>query len=232
MHRYRRFHRHDKGAFKMSNDVKTTAAVQHIYPALAAVQRELAQLGVGKDHKNRDQGFMFRAWDDVQQAVSLALSKHEIIGPLVDVIDRHDSDFRTKSGGLMRRVILRGTVRFVSGKDGSHVQYVYEGEGMDMGDKATSKALTMLVKFALIHGLSIPVKGVPDPDSETPEEAAVSIDEKTLMKLNEICDELLVDKAAFCKYLRVDSLADLDEEGAKRAFAALEKKRKQIDETA
>ena len=67
-------------------DVKPTEI--KIYAALAAVQADMARIGVGKHGYNQQQRFNFRQWDDVQQALAAALAAHKVIGPLPSVTAR------------------------------------------------------------------------------------------------------------------------------------------------
>lgn len=141
----------------------------HVYSAIASVQAELSKVGVGKNGKNTQQGFKFRAWDDVQQVLSPILSKHQVF-VVPRIIERECAERQTKSGSNQYHVVLKGEVQFVSGVDGSTFAYPCMGESMDTGDKATSKAITMLMKYGLLHGLQIPLEGAHDADAETPEE--------------------------------------------------------------
>lgn len=143
----------------------------HIHEAMHAVQAEMSKVGVGKDGYNQQQRFQFRAWDDVQQKLSPFLAKHKML-VIPHVTKREQTEHSTKSGGMQFKVVLSGEIAFVSGVDGSEYRYPAVGEGMDSGDKATSKALTMMVKYALLHGLQIPLHGVDDADAASPEETA------------------------------------------------------------
>lgn len=142
----------------------------HVHKAMTAVQADLSKVGVGKLGDNRQQGFKFRAWDDVQQTLSPILAEHKLL-VIPNVRERTQTEHSTKSGGIQFKVVLTGEVVFKSGVDGSEFRYGAVGEGMDSGDKATSKALTMMVKYALLHGLQIPLQGVQDADAQTPEES-------------------------------------------------------------
>ena len=51
-------------------------------------------------------------------------------------------------------------------KDGSSVQCVVVGEGMDSGDKATNKAMSIAFKYACFQVFCIPTEEMKDPDAE------------------------------------------------------------------
>lgn len=142
-----------------------------VFAAISAVQADLSEKGVGKNGKNQQQGFKFRAWDDVQQALSPILARHKVF-VVPRILHRECIERQTKSGSAQYHVVLSGELQFVSGEDGSTFSYPVMGESMDTGDKATSKAITMMVKYGLLHGLQIPLEGVHDGDSETPAETA------------------------------------------------------------
>jgi hypothetical protein len=71
----------------------------------------------------------------------------------------------------MHTVSLLVSYTFMA-EDGSSVITSMAGEASDSGDKATSKALSMALKYALFQTFMIPT-GENDPDSEVVEEAVV-----------------------------------------------------------
>src|SRR5699024_11672405 len=52
--------------------------------------------------------------------------------------------------------------------DGSSVESIIIGESMDMGDKATNKAMAAAYKYACFQVFCIPTEEMQDPDAETP----------------------------------------------------------------
>ncbi len=53
--------------------------------------------------------------------------------------------------------------------DGSSIEAVTIGEGMDSGDKATNKAMAVAFKYACFQVFCIPTEEMKDPDADTPE---------------------------------------------------------------
>jgi hypothetical protein len=51
--------------------------------------------------------------------------------------------------------------------DGSNVSTTVIGEAMDSGDKATNKAMSIALKYALLQALLIPTEDEKDPDLKT-----------------------------------------------------------------
>ena len=54
-------------------------------------------------------------------------------------------------------------------EDGSFIEAVTVGEGMDSGDKATNKAMAIAFKYACFQVFCIPTEEMKDPDEETPD---------------------------------------------------------------
>ena len=73
-----------------------------------------------------------------------------------------------KSGGALIYSICRIKYTFYA-EDGSFIEAVTVGEGMDSGDKATNKAMAIAFKYACFQVFCIPTEEMKDPDSEIPE---------------------------------------------------------------
>jgi hypothetical protein len=146
-----------------------------IYKALAEIQRELD--AIGKTKRNQAQGFNFRGIDDVYNALHPLLSKHGVF-TLPEVLEDKSEDRQTKSGGALIYRILKIRYTFCA-EDGSSVSAVVIGEGMDSGDKASNKAMSVAHKYAFFQVFSIPTEEVAasDPDNYSPELASQSIEE-------------------------------------------------------
>lgn len=123
-----------------------------IYAALAAIQGEVGV--VGKTRKNPQQGYSFRGIDDVVAHVQELQAKHGVIcAPTVR--EREREMIATKSGGTMASVRLLVDHHFFA-KDGSRVTVTTLGEAMDSGDKASNKAMSAALKYALTELYMIP----------------------------------------------------------------------------
>lgn len=119
-----------------------------------ALGRILAELpAIGKTQENKEQHFMFRGIDDVLNALNPLLSKYGVFY-VPDVLDRVPSLRTTRGGGTMYEVNLH--VRFTFyGPAGDSVQASGWGEGTDMGDKSTNKAMTNAMKYVLFQTFAI-----------------------------------------------------------------------------
>ena len=120
---------------------------------------------ISKDRRNQQQGFNFRGIDDVYNALHPLLAKHGVFRT-TEVTAERTEERQAKSGGNLIYRIL--TVKFTFyAADGSHVESVMIGEGMDSCDKASNKAMAIAHKYALLQLLAIPTEDAKDPDAES-----------------------------------------------------------------
>lgn len=138
-----------------------------IYAAIAGV---IADCGiVGKDKVNKQQGFKYRSVDDVFNALHPALAKNKVV-IIPTVVERQCEEVgKTKNGTAILKVICK--VKYdICAEDGSRVTSIIYGEGMDMGDKATNKAMSIAYKYLCFQVFCIPTEEMSDPDGESLEE--------------------------------------------------------------
>ena len=141
---------------------------QLIYSKMAKI---LAGIGsVGKDSRNTQQGFNFRGIDSMINAVHSVLKANEVF-VTTDILDKK-SEIRevTRSNGKPGvDKIVELTVKYTFwAEDGSSVSSIIASEGLDSGDKATNKALSAALKYALIQTFQVPTQDMEDGDSESP----------------------------------------------------------------
>lgn len=140
-----------------------------IYAAMAKV---MGLVGVvGKTKKNVQQGYQFRGIDDVMAHVQGVLADCGVICiPYVVSVEREM--IQTKSGGTMASVRALIDHTFYA-SDGSSVVARTIGEAMDSGDKASNKAMSAALKYALTEALMIPTYETQrDTEEASPEIAA------------------------------------------------------------
>lgn len=134
----------------------------NIYESIAAV---MASIGaVGKDSENQQQGFMFRGIDAVMNAINPALVKHKIF--IVPEILEQTREERTNAKGTTLIYSICKIKYTFFAEDGSSVFAIVIGEGMDTGDKATNKAMSIAFKYACFQVFCIPTEEMVDPDAE------------------------------------------------------------------
>lgn len=139
-----------------------------IYAAMAAAMADVG--AIGKDSKNQQQGFNFRGIDEVYNAVHSILAKHKIF-TVPTVLKDETEERQTKSGTHLIYRKLTMQYRFYT-VDGSFVDAIVLGEGMDSGDKASNKAMSIAHKYTFLQTFSIPTKEEKDPDFDSHEESS------------------------------------------------------------
>lgn len=137
----------------------------NIYEAISAVMAELEP--IGKNKRNAQQGFAYRGIDDVMNALQPLLAKHHIF-VVPEVQEQQREERQASRGGVLLYSICRVKYTFYA-EDGSSVSAVVIGEGMDSGDKATNKALSVAFKYACFQVFCIPTEEMSDPDAEAHE---------------------------------------------------------------
>lgn len=136
-----------------------------IYESISNVISEIG--AIGKTKKNQQQGFMYRGIDDVMNALQPILSKHRVF-IVPQVLEQTREERQTTKGGLLIYSICKVKYTFFA-DDGSSFEAIVIGEGMDPGDKATNKAMSIAFKYACFQVFCIPTEEMLDPDSDTPE---------------------------------------------------------------
>lgn len=123
---------------------------------------------VEKNKRNSQQGYAFRGIEDMYAAIHPLMIKAEIFA-VPRVLSRTEDIYENKNGTRMKSVVLAVEYDFVA-KDGSRVTIgpIY-AEGMDSGDKATNKALSIADKYAIIQAFKVPTEDIEDADKDSPE---------------------------------------------------------------
>ncbi len=135
------------------------------------IPKVMADIGaIGKDRKNEAQGYKFRGIEDMYQAAHPAMIKHGVFC-CPQVLDRESQDRVSGNGKPAIRVSLTVSHKFY-GPDGSFVDVITCGEGIDSSDKATNKAMSAAMKYAFIELFSIPTQDIEDADRHDPEVGA------------------------------------------------------------
>lgn len=157
----------------------------------ALIGKAMKEIGaVGKDSINQTQGFKYRGIDAVMNALNPVMSKYGLFittevleqtreerSSVKSVWDKDKKQYVEKTSTLIWSVLK---IRFTMyAPDGSNISSVIIGEGMDTGDKATNKALSIALKYAAFQIFMIPTEETAvDPDAES-HEVAPKIPAKT-----------------------------------------------------
>ena len=139
--------------------------MKNIYQTISDVMAEIG--AIGKDKKNQSQGFMYRGIDAVMNALSPALVKHKLF-VVPEILEQIREERTNKNGTTLIYSVCKIKYTFYA-EDGSSVSATVIGEGMDSGDKATNKAMSIAFKYACFQVFCIPTEEMVDPDAEVHE---------------------------------------------------------------
>jgi len=142
-----------------------TVKKELIYEKIPAIMADVQT--IGKDRKNVQQKYSFRGIDDVYNEVHKVFAKHKVF-TVPEVLDAKHEERTSRAGGVLIYRIYTIRYRFYA-SDGSYVDSVVIGEGMDSGDKAGNKAMSVAHKYALLQMLLVPTDDAKDPENESHE---------------------------------------------------------------
>lgn len=199
---------------------------QKIYTALCNVMAEIG--AVGKGSKSQ-QGFMYRGIDAVMNTINPALVKYKVfVAP--EVLEQSREERQSSKGGTLIYSIIKVRFRFYT-VDGSFVDVVTIGEGMDSGDKATNKAMSIAFKYACFQLFCIPTEEMVDPDQEshnvapknTPKTTNKAPNESNSTKASpqqvETIKSIISDIQGMLRYYKIEKVEDLTQEQASNIIA-------------
>lgn len=195
---------------------------EKIYQSIIAVMEDVG--AIGKEKKSQ-QGFMYRGIDDVMNALNPAFIKNKIF-TVPQVLEQHREERTTAKGGLLIYSICKVKYTFYA-EDGSSVEVVTIGEGMDSGDKATNKAMAIALKYACFQLFCIPTEEMSDPDAECHELAnkahdskpkVSKINKKQIDELLSECERIGKSEKAICTLYKIQKFADMDQNQYKNAI--------------
>lgn len=181
---------------------------------------------IGKDSVNKTQGFRFRGIDAIYNHLQPVFAKHCVFS-CPEVLEEKYDRVETKNGGMMNFARLKIKYTFYA-DDGSNVSLVVVGEGMDSGDKASNKAMSVAHKYAITQLVKLPFA------SDDPDEESHSIDNDGVYRVpfgkhkNKTLQEIGIDEAYnYASWLHAD-LAKKNEKPTNEAamfFAEVKKAR-------
>lgn len=135
----------------------------NIYESLNKVMAEVG--AIGKTSKST-QGYQYRGIDAVMNALQPALIKNKVfISP--EVLEHTREERQTAKGGLLIYSIIKMKYKFYA-EDGTCIEAVTIGEGMDSSDKSSNKAMSNAFKYACFQVLCIPTEEMLDSEASNP----------------------------------------------------------------
>jgi hypothetical protein len=137
----------------------------NIYAAISACMSEIG--AIGKDNHNQQQNFNYRGIDQVMNALQpIMVKNHVFVVP--QVLEQTREERTTAKGAHLLYSILKVKYTFFA-DDGSSIDSIVIGEGMDSADKSSNKAMAAAFKYACFQTFCIPTEEThPDPDADTP----------------------------------------------------------------
>ena len=160
----------------------------NIYETITKILEETPV--ISKDKKNAQQGFAYRGIDDVMNTFNPLFAKyHLFIVP--EVLEQTREERQTSKGGNLIYSICKVKYKFYA-EDGTYIEAIVIGEGMDSGDKATNKAMAIAMKYALFQVFCIPTQDDPDsttPPETTPDPKVQLLNEKEAKILHDVMDK-------------------------------------------
>lgn len=135
-----------------------------VYDKIAQVMNLVAVIGKERKTDHKGGNYRYRGVDDAMDEVGHAVRQVGLIFSTNVISTEYDVRVVGDRVWTSARITMRYT--FIDPADGSTHSGTMAGEGRDMGDKATSKAEAMALKYFLFQALLIPVEGVTGQDSE------------------------------------------------------------------
>jgi len=167
-----------------------------IYSKILDIQEQIPAILKDRAFKHNGQEvYKFRGIDDLYNAINPHFRKHRVF-MRSEILEHESSEQVTQRGSKLfyEKLIIKF---YLVAEDGSSVETTTKGVGMDSGDKAANKAMSVAQKYALIQMFSIPTAEGHDPENQDHDVAAsqdIDMDE-------------LATKLSHCK--TVDDLRDL-----------------------
>lgn len=191
----------------------------NIYQSITKIMEEVPS--IGKTQRNKTQGFMYRGIDDVMNALQPLLAKNKVF-IVPEILEQTREERTTSKGGNLIYSICKIKYKFYA-EDGSSVEAITIGEGMDSGDKATNKAMAIAFKYACFQVFCIPTEEMKDPDAECHEIVNEKIEETKVKAIKSLAEKKGISEAAICSRYKVPSFAEMTFDIWNRAMQAVEK---------
>lgn len=152
----------------------------NIYESITKIMNDVPI--IKKKKQNSSQGFMYRGIEDVMNTIHPLLAKYKVF-VVPQMLEQTREERTTTKGGTLLYSICK--IKFIFyAEDGSFIEAITTGEGMDSGDKATNKAMAIALKYAFFQVFCIPT-GMIDPDFDSHSVGEKKIDKKIEAALRE-----------------------------------------------
>lgn len=180
-------------------------ADKKIYQAIAGVMADVG--AIGKDSVEEKRRFKYRGIDAVMNALQPAFIKNGVF-VYPEILEHTREERQNASGTTLIYSVIKVAYHFTA-MDGSDVVVTVIGEGMDTGDKATNKAMSIAFKYACFQLFCIPTEEMKDPDAETHEVAPEKVSPIMVQTIRTEMAKVGVTEAQICARYKVKALEDL-----------------------
>ncbi len=143
-----------------------TPAKLSIYEALPLITADIG--AVGKNNKNRDQGYAFRGIDDVVNGIHSLFARYGV-GCIPRVLEHKQDEVQSKSGTRGWHTVIKMQYKLTA-RDGTNEIGEGIGESLAYDDKGTPKAQAMAFKYFLTQAFTIPTEENLDTEYDKAEE--------------------------------------------------------------
>lgn len=142
-----------------------TSPAPKVYEAIMLLMQQVESVAKGGQAPAEAGGYRYRSVEDVLAKIGPAARAFGLaLQSRITACEYHTKATERHTWTWCR---LRVMYRFTSLEDGSTFEFESAGEGRDNTDKATSKAMSMALKYGLSQAFLIDL-GEPDPDGEKP----------------------------------------------------------------
>jgi len=138
-----------------------------IFEAMAAIMRDIKAVGKNGRNESVGRGYNFRSIDDVTNEIHGHLAKHGVFFT-PEVVAQERGTGQTKKGDPVYTANLTVKYTFYAAEDGSFVTVQTVGEAADTQDKASNKAMSAALKYALVQLFCIPTSDMAEGDNDSP----------------------------------------------------------------
>lgn len=151
----------------MSEQTEITFKGGKIFESICAIKATVDVVGKSKTFSGGSFSYNYRGIEDLINALSPLLANYQVfIMPTVLETVRNHSEMEKGKDKFI--TMLKVSYRFYA-VDGSFVECTVVGEGIDNGDKSSSKAMSAAYKKALEQVFAIPTVDINDSDAQRPQ---------------------------------------------------------------
>jgi hypothetical protein len=147
---------------------------ENIHQAINEVMKAVGYVKQTGTMQVQGHRYSYTSESDLIEALRPAMNEAGVICMPRSIVEMRQETYTTKGGSVMNRVTLLIQYAFVHAASGTELLCQTVGEGSDAGDKATAKAMTGALKYALRQTFLIETGDDPDKGASSEQERASS----------------------------------------------------------